>query len=464
MVKEKNWREKILAYALKNAVEHDGKAVEGAVISALFHEGLKKEEVKNVISDVKKIISEVNSLSLQEQEEKFKSLESEVSRREIREGLPELPNVKEKVVLRLAPYPSGALHIGNARTYVLNALYAEKYRGKLYFFIDDTIGSEKKQIIKEAYKIIPEEFDWLKIKYEKPIIYKSDRLKIYYEHAEKLIKKDKAYVCSCNAETLRKNRAEGKECSCRKQTIKENLELWKKMFDKKTSEGAYTLRIRTSMKDKNPAFRDRVLFRISERAHPRVGKKYKVWPLLDFSWAIDDHLFGITHIIRGKDLMMESEMENYIWKIFGWKAPEILHNGLVRIEGVAKISKSKAQQEVKSGKFSGWHDPRTWSISSLKKRGFLPEIIREFIEGMGLNQNDIIVPVEVLYALNRKLLHDIARQAKFEKGKGNVKVIMPDGKVIKGSSDIKVRKDEIVHFVGFGYTKFDGNKFYFAHK
>ena len=218
------------------------------------------------------------------------------------------------------------------------------------------------------------------------------------------------------------------------------------------------------MKDKNPAFRDRVLFRISERAHPRVGKKYKVWPLLDFSWAIDDHLFGITHIIRGKDLMMESEMENYIWKIFGWKAPEILHNGLIRIEGVAKISKSKAQQEVKSGKFSGWHDPRTWSISSLKKRGFLPEIIREFIEGMGLNQNDIFVPVEVLYALNRKLLHDIARQAKFEKGKGNVKVIMPDGKVIKGSLDIKARKDEIVHFVGFGYTKFDGNKFYFAHK
>lgn len=459
MVKE-NWIKKILAYSLKNAIEHDGKAQEGSVISALFHEGLKKEEVKNIISDVKKIVEEVNSLSLQEQEEKFKQLEEEVSRREVREGLPELPNVKGKVVMRFAPFPSGPLHIGNARTLILNDEYAKEYKGKLILVIDDTIGSEEKQIVKEAYKLIKEGVKLLGAKYSK-LIKKSDRLNIYYKYAEKLIKKDKAYVCSCSAEKLRENRVEGKECECRKQTIKETLNLWGKMF--KAKEGSLTLRIKTSMKDKNPAFRDRVLFRISERAHPLVGKKHRVWPLLDFSWAVDDYLLKITHIIRGKELMIETDMEKYIFDIFGWKKPEFIHMGLLNFEGI-KISKSKSQKEIKSGEYSGWEDPRTWSVESLVKRGIQPEVLRKFLLSLGINQNEITVPIDILYAENRKKLHSIARQAKFKKGKGNIEVIMPDGKTAKGSSDTKAKKDEIVHFIGFGYAKFDGDKFYFAHK
>ena len=152
------------------------------------------------------------------------------------------------------------------------------------------------------------------------------------------------------------------------------------------------MRVKTSMQHENPAFRDRVLFRISERAHPRVARKYRVWPLLEFSWAIDDHLLGITHIIRGKDLMMESEMEKYIWNIFGWPSCELLHSGMVRLEGMqAKISKSKAQKEVLSGKFSSWSDPRTWSVQSLMLRGIQPEALRKFVEDIGLNQNDTTV-------------------------------------------------------------------------
>jgi len=408
----------------------------------------------------------VNKLKIEEQEKEFEKLEKETSERPEREGLQELPNVSEKMVLRLAPYPSGALHIGNAKTYLLNALYAEKYNAKLLFIIDDTIGSEEKQIIKEAYDLIPQAFDWLKVKYEKPIIYKSDRLEIYYGYAEKLIKLGKAYVCSCNSEKLRENRAKGIECEHRKQTNKQALEEWKKMF--KMKEGEAVLRIKTNMQDKNPAFRDRVLFRISEREHPRIGKKHKVWPLLEFSWAIDDHLLGITHVIRGKDLMMESEMEKYIWDIFKWKAPELIHAGLVRIEGMgAKISKSKAQKEVKSGEFSGWDDPRTWSIQSLRKRGFQPEAIRKFVEDIGLNQNDISIPVDVFYAINRKILHEIAKQADFkENSKGKLRVIMEDASQIRFDSDIKPKDREIIHFIGLGYCRYEKkeNLFYFAHR
>jgi glutamyl-tRNA synthetase len=147
------------------------------------------------------------------------------------------------------------------------------------------------------------------------------------------------------------------------------------------------------------------LFRIADREHPRVGKKYRVWPTLEMCWSVDDHLLGITHIIRGNDLMIESDMEKYIWDIFKWKHPILIHTGLVRLEGVgAKLSKSKAQKEVVSGQFSGWDDPRTWSVQSLARRGILKESIREFVKRIGLNKQDIVVPIEALYAINRQII------------------------------------------------------------
>jgi glutamyl-tRNA synthetase len=393
----------IWAYALENAVIH-GSAKEGSVLPKLFVQGLEKEEIKKIMPLVKEIVEKVNSLSEEVKEEEFEKFKKYLHEKpKQREGLPELPNVKGKPVLRMAPFPSGPIHIGNARTFLLNALYAENYKGKVLLVIDDTVGSEEKKPIKEAYKMIPEALEWLGVKYKKPIIYKSDRLKIYYKYAEDLIKKDKAYVCSCSSEELRENRIKMKECSCRQFPVEMQLERWKKMF--KAKQGDYILRIKTSMQNKNPAFRDRVLFRISDRAHPRTGKKYKVWPLLEFSWAIDDYLLKITHVIRGKELMIEGEMQKYIWDIFSWKAPELIYNGLMKLEGVeGKISKSKAQKEVESGEYSGWDDPRTWSIQSLKRRGILPDSIREFIEKIGLTDKEIMVPIDNLYSINRKNL------------------------------------------------------------
>jgi glutamyl-tRNA synthetase len=170
-------------------------------------------------------------------------------------------------------------------------------------------------------------------------------------------------------------------------------------------EGEAVLRIKTSMQNPNPAFRDRVLFKISDRKHPRVGNKYRVWPTLEMSWAIDDHLLGITHILRGNDLAIETDMEKYVWDIFGWKHPVTIHTGLIKIEGMgAKISKSKAQKEVKSGEFIGWEDPRTWSMQSLERRGIKPEAVRQFVKEIGLNRQDITVPIEALYSINRKMI------------------------------------------------------------
>ena len=401
----------IKAHALENALSHNGKASDKSVLSALFSEGLKKESIKETMPLIQEIVKEVNSLTEEQQKQELEKLAIKTQKRETRQlgELPPLPDAeKGGIVMRLAPFPSGPLHIGNARPYILNDEYVKMYHGKLLLVIDDTISSEIKPIEPEAYKLIPEGFDWLNVKYDKKIIYKSDRLQIYYDYAQELIKKGYMYVCNCSQEEFQELRAKGKECGCRNMDEHEHLERWEKMFNVSSKQGNFVVRLKTSMQHPNPAFRDRVMFRIVTREHPRVGKKYKVWPMLEFSWSIDDHLLGMTHILRGIDLVMETEVEKFIWDIFKWKHPVVIHTGFFAIEGV-KISKSKGAQEVRSGMYSGWNDPRLWSLQSLRDRGIKPEAIREFILNMGITKANSTVAIDVLYAINRKFLEKSPR-------------------------------------------------------
>jgi len=413
-IQKKDFTKEIIGYALKNALDY-GKADASKILPKLFQHGLQKEQIPQVMPQIQQAVEDANNAS---DEERILTLEKYLPKlkqhKEEERKLPPLPNPKNKMVFRLAPYPSGALHIGNAKTYMLNAIYAEHYKGKTLLVMDDTIGSEAKHLVKESYNLIKEAFKWLGVKYEEPIIYKSDRLEIYYEYAEKLINKDKAYVCHCTQEKMQDHRKKGIACGCRELPPNIQLARWKHMFEQRPGEA--TLRIKTDMMHPNPAFRDRVLFKISDRPHPRRGKKYTVWPSLEMTWAIDDHELGITHIIRGNDLMMETEMEKFMWDIFKWKHSETAHVGLVRISGMdAKVSKSKAQKEVLSGELSGWDDPRTWSIQSLKRRGFTKQSIRDFVEEIGLNKQDITIPIENFYATNRKLIDSKANRFFFVK-------------------------------------------------
>ncbi len=411
---DKNLEDLILKYVLQNAIRYKGKANQNVIIGKLFSAKpeLKKDKknLSKIFEQIKSIVKKVNSMKLEDQENLLKKLAPELLERKIeKKELPELKNIKDKVVMRLAPYPSGPLHIGNAKPFLLNDYYVKKYKGNLLLVIDDTIGSEEKMIVKDAYNLIIDGLNWLNIKFDKKIYYKSDRLDIYYKYAEILIKKNKAYVCFCNTEELRENRFNKKECKHRNNSVENNLSFWKDILANKYKEGQATLRIKTSMQHKNPAFRDRVLFRISNRSHPRVKNKYSVWPLLEFSWAVDDHLLNITHILRGKDLMIESEMEKYIWNILNWKHPEIIYTGLLKIESL-KLSKSKSQKEVLSKKYIGWDDPRTFSLQSLKRRNFKADAIRNFLFSTGLTLNDVTVPIETLYNENRKIIEPIANR------------------------------------------------------
>jgi|APSaa5957512576_1039674.scaffolds.fasta_scaffold05541_3 glutamyl-tRNA synthetase len=400
--------EKIIqAYALENAIKYKGKASQGAILAGLFAEGLEKSQVKEIIPKILEVLKRVNTLTLEQQQKEFEKLQNKTSKRKVRTGLKELENAtKGSVTMRLAPFPSGPLHIGNARSMILNDEYTKTYNGKLILCFDDTIGSANKQIDPEAYNLITEGLDWLGINYNKKIIYKSDRTIKYYEYAEELLKKGYLYVCHCDQEKMQDLKAKGIACSCRELPPESQLKRWKDMFT--APMGSMTVRIKTSMQDSDPAFRDRVMFKISELHHPRTKNKFRVYPSMDFSWGIDDHIFGSTHILRGTDHHMSTRIQDFIRGIFKWKNPTSFYNGQCEIQGV-KISKSISAKKIKSGEYIGHNDPRTWSIQSLRDRGISPVAVRQFILSLGIKKTNITTPIETLYTLNKKLLENCPR-------------------------------------------------------
>ncbi|MHA1729105.1 MAG: glutamate--tRNA ligase [Promethearchaeota archaeon] len=417
--------------ALKNAVEFKkvrSKAVLGKLMQQMPEYRKKPKEIMPILD---KVVKKVNELSKEQcikellkldphafEEEKTKSAEEKV--------LPDLPNAeignkKIPVVMRLAPYPSGALHIGNARMLVLNDEYVKKYRGQLIFCYDDTIGASEKAIktdphakfiIPEAYDLIKDGLEWLCIDYDKQnVIYKSDRVEIYKKYAVQFIKDCNAYVCTCKAGVFREQyKKVGKNCPCRGLSVEENLDRWEKMLDGTFGEGEAVVRLKTGMDQKDPAVRDHIIMRISDATHPRIGKKCRIWPLLDFSWGIDDYELGITHIIRGIDLQKEGWMEEFIWDLMGWPKKEILLYGRLNFKKDIKLSKTESRIKIEKGIYDGWNDPRTWSLQSLKSRGIRPEALRETLLNLGMSMNTINFSEKWLYANNSKIIDQISNR------------------------------------------------------
>lgn len=396
---------------LDNAVKYDGKpdvkSVMGALLGSRAELRSRAAEIKTI---VEKTVTSVAKLTLDDQIAELKKIAPEmlVEQKPVetseKKELPELPNVDKwsKIVMRLAPFPSGPLHIGNARMVILNDYYVKRYNGELILVFDDTIGSTEKIVEPDAFDLIPEGLDYLGVDYHKAV-YKSDRLELFYKYAVDLIKRGDAYVCDCDAKVWRtQHKAKGIPCACRNLPVENNLDRWEKMLDGTYPERAAAVRLKTGMTDPDPAMRDHVILRISETEHPRVGSKYRVWPLLEYSWGIDDHELGVSHIIRGKDLVKEGKIEQFIWSLYGWQHPELMYYGRLKFQD-AKLSKSKSSKEVRDGTYTGWDDPRTWSLQSLERRGIHPDAIRKVMLDLGLSIVDISISMKSIYAENRKI-------------------------------------------------------------
>ncbi|WP_305553311.1 glutamate--tRNA ligase [Methanobrevibacter sp. V74] len=397
----------IYKHALLNAAKHKGSANPGAVMGSIMsNEPELRSKAKEISPMSGKIVAQVNALSPEEQASEMEKYGVEVQEKKpkVKEtGLQELPGAHENIVLRFAPNPSGPLHIGHSRAAVPNAEYVKRYGGKLILRIEDT---DPKRIFEPAYEMIPEDLKWLGVNPDE-IIYQSDRFEIYYDYARQLIEKGAAYMCTCDGAAFKELKDNCKSCPCRDNDVGENLELWDKFDEMETGEAV--LRVKTDINHKNPAIRDWVAMRLVDEVHPRLGTEYRIYPMMNFSVAVDDHLMGMTHVLRGKDHLANSEKQKYLYGHMGWDLPEFIHYGRLKMEDIA-LSTSKAKEGIENGTYSGWDDPRLGTLRAIERRGIQAKTIYDLIIEIGVKMADSAISWKKIYGLNRSLLEPIANR------------------------------------------------------
>ncbi|MCE4627748.1 MAG: glutamate--tRNA ligase [Desulfurococcales archaeon] len=413
-------RKLIRGYALKDAVLHGGKAKVGSVVGKVLADRPDlKPKAREIAKLASEIVSEVNKLSLDEQrrilEEEYAWLLQEKPKKEEKKGLPPLPNARPgQVVTRFAPNPDFVIHLGNARPAILSDEYAKMYRGKMILRFEDTDPRTKKPM-KEAYDLIKEDLKWLGVVWHEEHI-QSLRMPIYYDIAREIIRRGCAYVDLCGEKSRELLRA-GKYCETRDKPVEWQLEQFEKMINREYGEGEAVLRMKTDPRHPNPSVRDWVAMRIidtEKHPHPIVGSKYWVWPTYNFAVSVDDHLMGVTHVLRGKEHQVNTEKQLYVYRCMGWEPPTFIHFGRLKLEGFI-MSKSYIRRliEENPGRFLGYDDPRFGTIAGLRRRGILPEAIREVIISVGIKPGDAKISWSNLAAVNRKLLDPIADRIMF---------------------------------------------------
>lgn len=392
----------ILRCALENATKYGGKANYNAALGGLFARK-KNIDKKKAIELCRKIIAEVNSLSLNEQKERLKEL-GKLKKLSKKKKEICLERTKGKVVMRFAPNPNGPMSFGHSRTALWNWFFVKQYKGKYVLRFDDT-DPRIKVPMKEAYQWFKEDLKWLGVKVDVSQI-QSRRLKLYYKYAEKLIKEGNAYVDTLPADKMRVMLQKRLISDERNDPVRVVMKKWKKMFTS-FKDGEAVLRIKTDINHPNPAVRDWAAFRIIKRGkHPLV--KARVWPLLNFCSAIDDHELGVTHILRGTDLKVSDQRQKFIYDYFGWRYPKTRYNGKFFVSGIQ--STSEASELIKEGKLSGWEDPRLGTLRALRRRGYQAEALINFIKDQGLGMNDINVNIESLAAYNKDVIDKGAKR------------------------------------------------------
>ena len=404
----------ILKEVLLNAYLHNGKADVGSVMKKLMGTNPElRARSKEVIEIVKELVSDINQKNIDEitnlLNEKYPGAieAAKASKREKKQQkreLPELPNaIKGKVVLRYAPDPSKYPHIGHALNYMINELYREKYNGKAILRFDDT---NPQKVALEYYEAIKDGMEWIGCKWDKEVK-ASENIEHFYDLGRSFIEKGQFYVCTCSAEKMKEYREKKKECECRSRTIEENLELYDKMINGEVAPGKGVVRLKGDMTSKNSVMRDPVMFRIidpTQYPHPIVGDKYWLWPTYDFESSVLEHELGITHVLRSAEFgKMRIELQSYLIGLLGGKPPVFHQYSRFNITGA--ITKGREIRELVEKKIvEGWDDIRLVTISGLRKRGIVPEVIRDLVLEIGITAKNATITWEKIEAFNRRRL------------------------------------------------------------
>ena len=303
----------------------------------------------------------------------------------------------ETVCTRFPPEPNGYLHIGHAKSILLNYGLAQEYHGKFNMRFDDTNPTKEKVEFVESIKA---DIEWLGADWEDRLFFASDYFDQMYEAAVKLIKKGKAFVCDLSAEEIREYRGTltepGKNSPYRDRSVEENLELFENMKNGMYQDGEKVLRAKIDMASPNINMRDPVIYRVAHMTHHRTGDKWCIYPMYDFAHPIEDAIEGVTHSIC--TLEFEDHRPLYDWVVRELEyphPPKQIEFAKLYLTNVV-TGKRYIKKLVEDGIVDGWDDPRLVSIAALRRRGFTPSSIKKFVELCGISKSNSSVDYAML--------------------------------------------------------------------
>lgn len=307
-------------------------------------------------------------------------IEQEIDK-DLREG------VYDKVVTRFPPEPNGYLHIGHAKSILLNYGLAKEYGGTFHLRFDDTNPTKEKT---EFVDSIKRDVAWLGVDFEEELYFASDYFDKMYEAAVTLIKKGKAYVCDLTPEEIREYRGTltqpGKDSPYRNRTVEENLDLFERMKNGEFEDGSKVLRAKIDMSAGNINMRDPILYRIARMSHHNTGDNWCIYPMYDFAHPIEDAVEGISHSICTLEFEDHRPLYEWVVREVGFeRPPRQIEFAKLYLTNVV-TGKRYIKKLVEDGIVDGWDDPRLVSISALRRRGFTPESIKMFMELSGVSK------------------------------------------------------------------------------
>ena len=329
--------------------------------------------------------------------------------REIDKDLKE--GVYETVHTRFPPEPNGYLHIGHAKSIILNSGIAKEYGGKFNLRFDDTNPTKEKAEFVESIK---EDVAWLGAEWEDRLFFASDYFDRMYEYAVLLIKKGKAYVSELSAEEIREYRGTltepGKDDPSRDRSIEENLRLFTGMKEGKYEDGKYVLRGKIDMKSSNINMRDPVIYRIAHLTHQNTGDKWCIYPMYDFAHPLEDAIEGITHSLCTLEFEDHRPLYDWVVRECGIETPpRQIEFAKLYLNNVV-TGKRYIKKLVEEGTVDGWDDPRLVSIAGLRRRGYTPESIRKFVELCGISKSQSTAEMDMLeYCIREDLKPKVKR-------------------------------------------------------
>lgn len=317
----------------------------------------------------------------------------------------------KKVITRFPPEPNGYLHIGHAKSILLNYGLSQEYGGQFNLRFDDTNPTKEKV---EFVDSIKRDVEWLGAKWHGDVLFASDYFDRMYEAAVKLIRKGKAYVCDLTPEQIREYRGTltepGKESPYRNRSVEENLELFENMKNGMYADGEKVLRAKIDMAAANINMRDPVIYRVAHISHHRTGDKWCIYPMYDFAHPIEDAIEGVSHSIC--TLEFEDHRPLYDWVVRELEyenPPKQIEFAKLYLNNVV-TGKRYIKRLVEDGIVDGWDDPRLVSIAALRRRGFTPESIKTFVELVGVTKSQGSVEYPMLeYCIREDLKLKVRR-------------------------------------------------------